>query len=411
MGSRNDMIGSLEFVILPILFRISIFFYRLFYLPIRIYMIRRKSRIKVAFVVSDLGKWKSELLFYKMQEHDRFSPMVFVVPYLTNENSGQVQLIDYLRQKKYPFHLFDNKQKFSDVFKTDIIFYQEPYNGNIHSMYEYKRNLRSLFCYVPYAHHTIDSQWSLDAPMLNFAWQVYFENTLVVKNVSKIMTNNGDNCFITGLPCTDLFVQPKSSFSDPWKRQNGKKKRIIWAPHHTIMNETLICYSTFLRYYETMSSLANKYKNEIQIAFKPHPVLLSKLYKVWGKEKTDNYYSLWANGDNTQLVLGNYVSLFLYSDAMIHDCGSFTVEYLYSKKPVMYLLKDEYHADGLNDFGRMAFELHYMGRSVEDIKSFIIDIIEGRDELKAAREHFYNDFLLPPQGNTASDNIIKAIIG
>lgn len=400
-----------RFDVLSFLFRISVFFYCNFFLPIRIHQIRRKRIINVAFIVSDLGKWKTESLFRKMQDNDRFSPILFVVPYFFHDNSGQEILIDYIKKCNYSYHVFDNKQKFSDVVRPDILFYQEPYNGILNVKYEYKNNIYSLFCYVPYAFHTIDSQWSLDAPMLNFAWQVYFENSLVVKNVSKIMTNKGGNCFITGLPYTDLFLLPISTYKNPWKIQKGKKKKIIWAPHHTILKETLICYSTFMRYYETMLSLANKYKDEVQIAFKPHPVLLSKLYKVWGKEKTDIYYSLWEQGANTQLVLGDYIPLFKYSDALIHDCGSFTVEYHYTKKPVMYLLKDEYHAEGLNDFGRMAFNLHYKGRNVDDIETFIKNVIAEVDPIKEERDKFYNDYLRAPEGNSASDNIINAILG
>jgi CDP-glycerol glycerophosphotransferase (TagB/SpsB family) len=160
-----------------------------------------------------------------------------------------------------------------------------------------------------------------------------------------------------------------------------------------------------------MINLANKYKDNIQIAFKPHPLLLTKLYKVWGKKKTDDYYAQWVNGENTQLVLGDYVSLFMLSDALVHDCSSFTVEYHYTRKPVMYLTKDEHHADGLNDFGKMAFDLHYKGSCEEDIEAFINDVIEGRDEMKEKRKKFYNDYLLPPNGNSASENIIKAILG
>ena len=223
------------------------------------------------------------------------------------------------------------------------------------------------------------------------------------------MTNHGVNCFVTGLPFTDLFFQPISFFPNPWKCQKKNLKKIIWAPHHSILKDSPIFYSTFLKYYENMLSLAEKYKNDIQIAFKPHPLLLTKLYHIWGKEKTDHYYSQWENGENTQVVLGDYVPLFLYSDAMIHDCASFTIEYHYTKKPVMYLIKDEHHADDLNEFGKMAFDLHYKGRCVEDVENFIKDVIAGRDEKEKDREIFYQDYLLPPDGNTASDNIIKAI--
>ena len=381
-----------------------IIIYRTVYLPIRVCKIRQKKIINVAFVISDLGKWKTELLFKAMQAHPRFSPEIYVVSY-SNENHHDIAyLIDYLEKNNYPYHKKENTQVFKKQSRPDILFYQEPYSGNI------LRNILSLFCFVPYAFHTTDAKWFIDTPMLNIAWQVYYENSLAAKYVSKVMKNGGRNCYVTGLPYSDLFSQPLFSYDSPWKKQDRKKKKIIWAPHHTINSDRFVCHSTFLDYFDTMFFLANKYKDDIQMAFKPHPVLKSKLYRIWGIERTENYYSQWESGENTQLVLGNYVPLFLFSDAMIHDCGSFTVEYHYTKKPVMYLVNEKFREEGLNEFGRRAFELHYLGKNAKEIEDFITNVIEGKDDLKSAREAFYQECLLPPDGNNASENIINAIL-
>jgi len=381
-----------------------IIIYRTVYLPIRVCKIRQKKIINVAFVISDLGKWKTELLFKAMQAHPRFSPEIYVVSY-SNENHHDIAyLIDYLEKNNYPYHKKENTQVFKKQSRPDILFYQEPYSGNI------LRNILSLFCFVPYAFHTTDAKWFIDTPMLNIAWQVYYENSLAAKYVSKVMKNGGRNCYVTGLPYSDLFSQPLFSYDSPWKKQDRKKKKIIWAPHHTINSDRFVCHSTFLDYFDTMFFLANKYKDDIQMAFKPHPVLKSKLYRIWGIERTENYYSQWESGENTQLVLGNYVPLFLFSDAMIHDCGSFTVEYHYTKKPVMYLVNEKFREEGLNEFGRRAFELHYLGKNAKEIEVFITNVIRGKDDLKSAREAFYQECLLPPEGNNASNNIINAIL-
>lgn len=398
--------------IIHVVYKFIIVFNRLVIIPIKVFFIRKKNIVKVAFIISDLGKWKTECLYVAMAKNSRINPIILVTPYKNFNNDGLLVLIDYLKMNGYNFAVLGSEQKISDVIKPDIIFYQEPYKESIDSNKGFKNNVNSLFCYVNYAFHTIDENWSINQPLLNFCWQIYYENSLAIQNVSKFMTNKGKNCIVTGLPITDSFLLPLSLYkTDTWEGNEKSKKRIIWAPHHTIQNERWICYSTFLNYCDYMINLAEKYKEYIQIAFKPHPILLTKLYCIWGKEKTDDYYAKWANGENTQLVLGDYVPLFMYSDAMIHDCGSFTVEYHYTKKPVMYLTKDEHHAEGLNDFGKMAFDLHYKGRCEEDIEAFINDVIEGRDEMKVAREKFYNDYLLPPDGNSASDNIIKAILG
>ena len=127
-------------------FKCVLSFYRRCYLPIRVSMIRRKPVIKVAFVVSDLGKWKTEPLFKAMDQHNRFEPYVFVTPYSRYENDGLGRLIDFLKERNYRYIVVDKSKKFSDYFKPDIIFYQEPYKDIIDSKYEYKNNFCSLKC-------------------------------------------------------------------------------------------------------------------------------------------------------------------------------------------------------------------------------------------------------------------------
>lgn len=397
--------------IINVLYKISLTVYNIIYLPIKVFIIRRKKIIKVAFVLSDLGKWKTESLFLAMMNHARFQPTILIIPYLKHDNNTLNLLCEYIKNKGYNFKVLNNSQKISDILKADIIFYQESYQTILHRKYHFKNNLNSLFCYVGYGFHTNNNSWILNQPLKNFCWQLYYENDVALKGVSQHMTNKGRNCIVTGLPMTEVFLTPIANFSNPWKKQSKRKIRIIWAPHHTIIDDLGIYKSTFLTYCDYMLDLASKEKDTIQIAFKPHPVLINKLYKLWGKEKTDNYYSLWEKGENTQLVLGEYVPLFMYSDAMIHDCGSYTVEYHYTKKPVMYLIKDDMVGYGLNKFGKMAFDLHYKGRNVEDINIFINNILIGNDELKEAREHFYNDYLLPQNGLSPSQNIINAILG
>jgi hypothetical protein len=175
--------------IINIVFRYVIALYRHIYLPIRVFMIRRKKIINVAFILSDLGKWKTESLLQWMLNHKRFDPTVLVVPYAELDNRGIPILIEYLNRKGYKYHLLEKKQRITDVVKSDIIFYQEPYKGNLDSNKEYKNNLKSLFCYVTSFFHIIDESWSLNQPLMNFAWQVYFENKITVSHCSEIMTN------------------------------------------------------------------------------------------------------------------------------------------------------------------------------------------------------------------------------
>ena len=231
---------------------------------------------------------------------------------------------------------------------------------------------------------------------VNICQNVFLENEMVRSIECGMATNKGRNFIVTGyLGARKLLVHDESD-SQAWKMQSTDVKRIIWAPHHSILNKDILNYSNFLDIADDMLSLAHEYNGRVQFAFKPHPGLKPKLYDhpEWGKERTDRYYAEWNNMPNSILAEGSYERLFRSSDAMIHDCSSFTVEYLYTGNPVMYVTKDD-HLDYLNDFGKACFDVHYKGKSISDIRSFIDRVVmDGQDSMKTIRSEFVNKNLM-----------------
>ena len=163
-----------------------------------------------------------------------------------------------------------------------------------------------------------------------------------------------------------------------------------------------------------MLELAAKYYHEIQIAFKPHPRLYSELckHKDWGTEKTRQYYNEWTIRGNTQLESGEFTDLFMTSDALIHDSGSFCVEYLYSGNPTMYIADNfEEQVAEKGEFGQLAMRQQYVGKTEEDIIRFIEDtVIAGNDPMKQGRENFVKQHLLPPYGKTVAENTMDVLL-
>ena len=130
----------------------------------------------------------------------------------------------------------------------------------------------------------------------------------------------------------------------------------------------------------------------------------------WGQEKTDAYYRQWETMENTQLETGEYVDLFLQSDAMIHDSGSFILEYLLVDKPALYLVKEGPRPE-FNEQTIAAIDSHYHGASGEDIKLFIKDVVlGGMDAKQKARRRVVDTYLRPPHGKSAAENIIDALL-
>ena len=163
-----------------------------------------------------------------------------------------------------------------------------------------------------------------------------------------------------------------------------------------------------------MLDLAQRYQEFIQVAFKPHPRLLTELYAhpEWGKQRTDDYYRLWSTMPNTQLELGQYVDLFMTSDAMIHDCASFVIEYLYTHKPVMFVSRNiDQLLVGQTDLSREAFGQLYIGCDEREIIDFVDNVVLGEEDTMAPlREGFVQRRLLPRDGQTVAHSTIADLV-
>ncbi len=112
-----------------------------------------------------------------------------------------------------------------------------------------------------------------------------------------------------------------------------------------------------------------------------------------------------------------FIDLFKGSDAMIHDCGSFLIDYLYFDKPVLYdnpnIEKVKTTADEL---GINAYDAHYRVKSLSDIKAFIDNVvITGNDYMAPIRQNFFDTYLRPKDEKTASqfiyEDLVKSIWG
>lgn len=392
---------------------VVLFIYKTIITPFLIRRIRNKNKITVAFVISELGSWKTENLYLKMLSNQRFRVKLLLTRDLSAPYAFNI-LKSYLDKNKFDYTEITKGDKIRTRFKPDIIFYQKPYNAIIDISLFYQYNLTSLFCFVSYTF------WNRCSPKINkvdflpYAWQIFIENPTVYTDLERVMHNHARNMVVTGVPMMDILMKDKKAFQNPWKANN--KKRIIYAPHHTISTESYksqspFDYSTFLLYADYILELAQKYRQITQWAFKPHPLLRTKLYKVWGTERTDAYFNKWHKLDNAIVSEGEYLGLFKHSDAMIHDCGSFKIEYLSTGNPAMYLMKDEQEYDYPNTQTQEAIELHYKAYNKQDIEAFVINVIDGKDELRHSRVEYKSKYLTPPYSKYACDNIINAILG
>lgn len=380
----------------------------------------RKDKFKVILFLQTESVWKYDALYRELEKSPLFDPIVVVSPYNVHIIYDKNECInvmkkacEYAQKKNYNYicsYDFENKKwlNVKKMLQPDIVFFSKPYKDTLpkYHIYNYED---CLTLYAPYGINCMNRyRENYNLPFDNLLWKLLLETEFQRTFAQKYSLCKGDNVFVSGALVTEKLIDPSYYPKDVWKSQNCSKKKVIWAPHHTV--DYLFNFSNFLSCCDQMVELAKKYKDSVQFAFKPHPVLKFKLINIWGKEKTEKYYKQWIEMENTQLEEGDYMDLFITSDAMIHDSGSFTVEYLYSQKPVLFMVRDEHVKDQWNPFGQECFDLHYHSKNMEQVEQFLVDVvINDEDPLKAKRELFFKEYLYPKDGVLPSLKVVNYI--
>lgn len=384
--------------------------------------IREKEKIKIAFFILKSSVWKFEILYRLLENDEKFDPVIVICPY---NSYGRETMLRYMNQA---FEYFSSKGynvaktldektgnwlNVKKEIKPDIVFFSVHWNLT-RPEYQIQNYTKILTCYSTYTFvisHLYQGYFNQE--MQNLVWRYFVETKVHQKLAQEYARNKGTNVVVSGYPGMDILLQNDYQPVDVWKIKDKKIKRIIWSPHHTITGfGSTLNYSTFLKYSEFMFNLAEKYSDQIQIAFKPHPILRSKLSldEVWGKDKTDKYFQKWTDLPNGQLNEGEYFDLFATSDGLINDSSAFVIEYLYTAKPMMFLENDEDVAGRMNEIGKKALTKLYIGKSKEDIEKFIADvIINGNDTMKNERNEFFYSVIKPPNNVLASENIYELL--
>ncbi len=379
--------------------------------------IKAGQKLTVCLFVSRISCWTFGGLYALLKKSEYFEPIVVVKPFIfqgleaakayMNETYDKLKTEGYNVIKTYD----ETTNTYMDLRKElnpDILFYTKYWRPQFHENYYIDNFYDKITFYTSYcfdiAYHPEVMNFELNNKV-----DRYFMPSNIHKEMAKsVMKNKGKNVYVVGAPKIDVFFDSSYNSIDVWKTQEKRKKRIIWAPHHSDnFPSNLYQFNAFYEIAEYMFEIAKKYENEIQIAFKPHPMLKPYLYKKWGEETTDAYYGKWANLTNGQLETGEFIDLFLTSDAMIFDSISFIAEYTAVNKPALFTIGNTSRVQ-LNDFGNINFEVlyHTTKDMKKDIDAFIQNVVINGDDIKETeRTSFIKQYLTPPNGKTSAENI------
>jgi len=378
--------------------------------------IKGKEKIKVVFLAIHKSVWKVDPVFQKMLKDPFFEPEILVCPYTPYGEERMLedmeQAYTYFLEKGYPVRKSRNEGGSwikLEALKPDLVFFTNPHDLTRKEYYE-DAYLNYLSCYVPYFFLTTthgNDQSIYNHDFHNAIWKIFMPHQYSMIKAKKVSASQAKNNVLSGYPFCEELLEQEKSLKHVWKAQDSKKK-VIFAPHHTIEKGELEL-SNFLVVSELMLKLVLKYKDDVQWSFKPHPILKSKLYlhPKWGKEKTDDYYHFWHSNEFTQLNEGEYVDLFIQSDSIIHDCGSFIAEYPFLGKPCAYLqMNGDTQLKSINEFGKNALKSYTKIKNEEDLIEFIENIIGGENEINYEHHDYLKNYIYPLYKNTQPSQII-----
>lgn len=357
-------------------------------------ILKYEKQIKVAFLVLFNSVFPLRTVFEKMLSADIYDPYIIAIPNTSRTMNYQLTNLQDVYDNlslQYPGRVICGYDSYSNRYyelKDDfqIVFFANPYKNLVHPYHEIdyfiKRNVLTVFANYGFAALNFWNEY-LDSDFYNYLWLACIESTDNLKYLKQRQSIHARNALVTGYIKMDKLPQEKKV---------NKRKKIMICPHHTVWGWKTLNVSNFLKYKDFFIELPKMYP-QIDFVFRPHPLLFPNLknYMKWTQEDVDSYLNnLLSSGNVIYDVSGDYLNVFNESDAMIHDCGSFIGEYLYTSNPCCYLMKSEKESEAnLLPFGQKCIENYYHAFSEEDICKFINDVvINGNDYLKEKREKF-----------------------
>lgn len=364
----------------------------------KILLLKNKEKIKVAFLHMYATDCQNLCIFEAMINSDFFDPYFIVNPDVFRSYDNLIfqynRTIKNLKEKYGSERVIcgydtDTKVFFDFTKDFDLMTTNNPYDIMAHKYFTIKywgkRGIPVFYISYFYMGRCKVTEENFRLPQFNYIWKIFVENNSTVEIARKTELLKGKNVVLSGYPKLDEYYKLKD-------RSNGKKI-VILAPHHTINDSATTSTGSFLEYYDILKRLPGLFP-DLFFVFRPHPLLFENLKQYWNKEEIDNWLNEFLMNKNTSYSTeGNYLQLFKDSTALIHDCGSYAAEYMYTGKPCAFMYKKSFNlGKSFTPFGKECIENHYALKTESDFIKFIQEVVIGENDIRKIRRlEFAND--------------------
>ena len=377
--------------------------------------IRHKDKIKVGFHFDYSSFYFGDDLYNLFAKDERFEPTLFVNTKSSNSTIDNERSQDAKRFTEHGIHIFDLDNQYLSIPVQDVLFCLTPYQIAVPVPFRIVNlKVTTLLVSFSYSLSVADRGSLLNSVFFRVLYKKFASSPVefeLLREKNKVFTEH--RVIYSGYPKMDIFFRKDANFKFNWKIVHPKAKKIIWAPHHSIVNNGPL-FATFQWNYKFMYEFAKAHPETSWIVkahtHLPKKVIVSKLFP--NIESYKEYIQKWEDLPNAQVYMGAYYqSIFATSDGMIQDCGSFIAEYQYVDKPMIYLTRD---TQKFNELGNEILKASYTvdGQDLDAIAAMIQRVfIEGDDYKAAERKAVFEKYLdyYKANGMLASEFIYKNI--
>ncbi len=336
-----------------------------------------------AYVANDSMFGMKDVFSLMLENPQRWNPKIVIIPDVSRGYPHQKET--YLRGRENFIRLYgagtvldgwdmETDRYYDHTDRFDIIYFSDPYDAMAHKYHsiEYASTRNVLPVYVNYGFDVgyLFLLSRMKGPELNYVWKYFTETVYSQEDIRRLQIIRGKNVVLTGYAKMDTLAEYPQG-------REGQRKKILIASHHSV-NMGELPLSNFRTYYKLLLKLPELFP-DTDFVFRPHPLMFIRLIneKAWTRDQVDRYLVDLEKAGIEYSNGGEYLQLFAECDAIINDCGSFTVEWLFTGKPGCFVYSEELKDEHLTTQMKMALTRYRIARSEEDILQFVSDVAGG----------------------------------
>lgn len=301
------------------------------------------------------------------------------------------RIIDAFDMKDFSF-----RGNLRDV-QGDVLLYLKSYTTTYAKQTSLENMpLSSISCYIPYAVMlSRGEQAQFNQRCHNMFTYIFAESETHRQMYGRYCDIGNSHVEFSGHPKMDPFAEEKVVDEKRiWKgRGQNSRLRVIYSPHWWFGGG----YATFTDNALSILEYAETHADTTSWIYKPHPHLEAEVVSegYMSAEEYQEYVKRWKELPNAEVYLeGDYSDIFRTSDCIINDSVSFIAEYMYTHKPMLLLQNADITIEW-NEFGEQIVNKVYTckGSDIAGIFNFLENVRNGRDDMKEAREKFFDENL------------------